>query len=191
MVQNSQLINRSVVRYSNALYSLSMDKNMQNKIYNECINLLSIVTQTDKFETILKSPLLNKKKQIEVASKLFSEKKERKIQVSKDLLGLIMLLARNSRLNILVEVLKRFIELHTSENKEIKVNVSSVVKINDHLENQLKEILSKNGKMKVKIINLIDKDLLGGLIIQIGSNLIDTSLRTRLNKVKNAMKGVN
>ena len=45
--------------------------------------------------------------------------------------------------------------------------------------------------MKVKIINLIDKDLLGGLIIQIGSNLIDTSIRTKLNKVKNAMKGAN
>ena len=45
--------------------------------------------------------------------------------------------------------------------------------------------------MNVKIINLIDKDLLGGLIIQIGSNLIDTSIRTKLNKVKNAMKGAN
>ena len=45
--------------------------------------------------------------------------------------------------------------------------------------------------MKVKIINLIDKDLLGGLIIQIGSNLIDTSIRTKLNKIKNAMKGAN
>ena len=45
--------------------------------------------------------------------------------------------------------------------------------------------------MKVKVINLIDKDLLGGLIIQIGSNLIDTSIRSKLNKVKNAMKGAN
>ena len=45
--------------------------------------------------------------------------------------------------------------------------------------------------MKVKVINLIDKDLLGGLIIQIGSNLIDTSIRTKMNKVKNAMKGAN
>jgi len=45
--------------------------------------------------------------------------------------------------------------------------------------------------LKVKIINLIDKDLLGGLIIQIGSNLIDTSIRTKLNTVKNAMKGAN
>jgi len=191
MVQNSQLVNRSVVRYSNALYSMSVEKSIQNKIFDECNELLAIFSKNENFETLLKSPLLNKKKQIEVASQLFSEKKEKKIQVSKDLLGLIMILAKNSRLNILAEVLEKYIEFHTSNNKEVKVNVTSVVKINDSLENQLIKILSKDGKMNVKVINLIDKDLLGGLIIEIGSNLIDMSIRTKLNKVKNAMKGAN
>ena len=60
---------------------------------------------------------------------------------------------------------------------------------NNILLDQLKKIFSKNGKLKVKIVNLIDKELLGGLIIQIGSNLIDTSVRTKLNKIKSAMKG--
>ena len=160
-------------------------------MYEESKELLSIFSKNNNFNTIFKSQLLNKKKQISVVSNLFSEKKEKKIQVSKDLLGLIMLLATNSRLNILEGVLKRYLELHISDNKEIEVKVSSVVKINDSLENNLKKILSKNGKLKVKIINLIDKDLLGGLIIQIGSNLIDTSIRSKLNKVKNVMKGAN
>ena len=191
MVQNSQQINRSVVRYTNALYGISVDKGIQNRMYEESKELLSIFSKNTNFNTIFKSQLLNKKKQISVVSNLFSEKKEKKIQVSKDLLGLIMLLATNSRLNILEGVLKRYLELHVSDNKEIEVKVSSVVKINDSLENNLKKILSKNGKLKVKIINLIDKDLLGGLIIQIGSNLIDTSIRTKLNTLKNAMKGAN
>ena len=191
MVQNSQQIIRSVVRYSNALYGISVEKGIQNRTYEESKELLSIFSKNNNFKTIFKSQLLNKKKQISVVSNLFSEKKEKKIQVSKDLLGLIMLLAKNSRLNILEGVLKRYLELHVFDNKEIEVKVSSVVKINDSLENNLKKILSKNGKLKVKIINLIDKDLLGGLIIQIGSNLIDTSIRTKLNTVKNAMKGAN
>ena len=191
MVQNLQLINRSVIRYANALYEISQEKKISNKIHEECKQLLSIFYKNDNLSSLLNSPLLNKKRQITVASRLFSDKKEKKIFVSKDLLGLIMLLAKNSRLNLLKEVLNRYNELHTSDNKEIKVNITSVIKINNTLENQLKKILSKNGKMKVKIINLIDKDLLGGLIIQIGSNLIDTSIRTKLNKVKNAMKGAN
>ena len=191
MMQNSQLMNRSVVRYSNALYGISIDKNIQNKIYEESKELLDIFSKNNDFENLFKSPLLNKKKQVEVVSELFSDKKDNKIVVSKDLFGLIVLLAKNSRLNIFQEVLKRFMQLHTSDNKEVKVYVTSVIKISDNLEDQLKKTLSKNGKMKVKVINLIDKDLLGGLIIQIGSNLIDTSIRSKLNKVKNAMKGAN
>jgi F-type H+-transporting ATPase subunit delta len=191
MMQNSQLMNRSVVRYSNALYGIAIDKNIQNKIYEESKELLDIFSKNNDFENLFKSPLLNKKKQVEVVSELFSDKKDNKIVVSKDLFGLIVLLAKNSRLNIFQEVLKRFMQLHTSDNKEVKVYVTSVIKISDNLEDQLKKTLSKNGKMKVKVINLIDKDLLGGLIIQIGSNLIDTSIRSKLNKVKNAMKGAN
>lgn len=189
MVQNLQLINRAVVRYSNALYDISVEKSIQNKIYEECNSLLGIFSQNDSFDMILKSPLLNKKKQVEIVSKLFSYRKEKKILVSKDMLSLILLLAKNSKLNILNEVLKRFLELHTLDKKEIKVTVTSVIKINNNLEDKLKKVLSKNGKLKVKIINLIDKDLIGGLIIQVGSNLIDTSIRTKLNMVKNAMKG--
>ena len=190
-MQNSQLMNRSVVRYSNALYGIAIDKNIQNKIYEESKQLLDIFSKNNDFENLFKSPLLNKKKQVEVVSELFSDKKDNKIVVSKDLFGLIVLLAKNSRLNIFQEVLKRFMQLHTSDNKEVKVYATSVIKISDNLEDQLKKTLSKNGKMKVKVINLIDKDLLGGLIIQIGSNLIDTSIRSKLNKVKNVMKGAN
>ena len=189
MVQNLQLINRSVDRYAKALYDTSIEKSIQDKIYEECRGLLGIFSQNDKFYMILKSPLLDKRKQIEIVPKLFTSHKEKKIVVSKDVLGLISILAKNSRLFILDEVLRRFVELHTSDKKEIKVNVISVIKINDNLEDKLKKVFSKNGRMKVKIINLIDKDLIGGLIIQIGSNLIDTSIRTKLNKIKNAMKG--
>ena len=46
-------------------------------------------------------------------------------------------------------------------------------------------------KLNVKVINHIDENLLGGLIIKVGSNLIDTSVKTKLNKIKSAMKGVN
>ena len=64
MVQNSQLTNRSVVRYSKALYSISSDKSIQNKIFEESKELLSIFEKNESFEILLKSPLLNKKKQI-------------------------------------------------------------------------------------------------------------------------------
>ena len=102
-----------------------------------------------------------------------------------------MLLAKNSKLHLLEDVLKRCLELQNSDNKEIKVIVTSVSKIRESLVDKIKKVFSKNGKVTVKIINIINEELLGGLIIQVGSNLIDTSIRTKLNKIKNAMKGAN
>ena len=106
-------------------------------------------------------------------------------------MGLISLLAKNSKLHILEDVLKRCLELKNFNNKEVKVNVTSVTKLDESLVDRLKKIFSKNGKMNVKVINHIDENLLGGLVIKVGSNLIDTSVRTKLNKIKSAMKGVN
>ena len=191
MLQNSQLVNRSVIRYSNALYGVEKDKNKQNKVFEEIKKLLNILDSSSNFNLIFKSPLLNKKQQNEVVLDLFSETDKKKIIVSKTLFGLLVVLAKNSKLYIFQDVLKRYLDLHNSDNKELKVTVSSVVKLSEDLEGQLKKIFSKNGKMEVKLVNLIDKELLGGLIIQVGSNLIDTSIRTKISKIKSVMKGAN
>jgi len=191
MLQNTQFDNRAIVRYSNALYGIATDNKTETHLYEEIKNLLDIIKSDDKFFKVLNSPLLSKKEQISMVANLFSEKKERKILVSKHLFGLIMLLAKNTRIHLLTNVLEAYLKLQTSENKEVNLIVTSVSHLNDDITYQLKKIFSKNGKLQVKVTNLIDKDLLGGLIIQMGSNLIDTSVRTKLNKIKSAMKGAN
>ena len=189
MLQNTQFDYRAVVKYSDAYYGIIT--NNKSQTFDEIKQLLQTYESNKNFGIIFKSPLLNKKQQALLVLSLFSDKEDKKISISKHLFGLMMLLAKNSKLRIFEDVLKRCIELQTSNNEELKVNVKSVSKVSDNLIGQLKKIFSKNGKMNVKIINIIDKDLLGGLIIQIGSNLIDTSVRTKLNKMKSAMKGEN
>ena len=143
------------------------------------------------FNVLFKSRLLNKKTTKLIGSQNFSDKESKKISVSKNLLGLISLLDKNSKLQILEDVLKKFLKLKNFNNKEVKVNVTSVAKLDESIVDNLKKIFSKNGEMNVKIVNYIDENLLGGLIIKVGSNLIDTSVKTKLNKIKSAMKGVN
>lgn len=191
MGQNSQVDNRIIERYSNALYGIATDNKNQVNIFDEARQLVSIMENDLNFKTLFMSPLLNKKQQINIVSSIFSEVDEKKILASKSLLGLLGVLAKNSRLNLFKNILKRYMDIHTSNNKELKVTVGSVVKVDKSLIEQLKKIFSKNGVMNVKVVNFIDKDLLGGLIIQVGSNLIDLSIRTKLNKIKSTMKGTN
>ena len=189
MLQNTQLDNRAVIRYSNAYYGITV----KNKTHmsEEIKKLLQYFESNKDFHILFKSPLLNKKQQILLALRMFGVNEKKKISVSKHLQGLIMLLAKNSKLHLLEDVLKRCYELQISDNKEIKVIVTSVSKIRESLVDKIKKVFSKKGKVTVKIINVINEELLGGLIIQVGSNLIDTSVRTKLNKIKNAMKGAN
>ncbi len=189
MLQNTQFDYKAVVRYSDAYYATESQK--KTTMIEEIRMLLQIFDSNKDFRVLFKSPLLNKKKQSLLVQKIFSEKEGKKIFVSKNLIGLITLLAKNSKLHILEDVLKRCLELKNFDNKEIKVDVTSVTKIDESLIDKLKKIFSKNGKMNVKIVNNIDENLLGGLVIKVGSNLIDTSVRTKLNKIKNAMKGAN
>ncbi len=190
MLQNTQFDYRAVVKYADAYYGISI--NNKSQMFDEIKQFLYTFESNKNFGVIFKSPLLNKKQQTSLVLSLFSDKGDKKkISVSKHLFGLMMVLAKNSKLRILDDVLTRCIELQNSNNRELKVNVTSVSEVSDSLIGKLKKIFSKNNKMNVKIVNIIDKDLLGGLIIQVGSNLIDTSVRTKLNKIKSAMKGAN
>ena len=189
MLQNTQFDNRAIVRYSNAYYRIGLSKNTET--FDEIEKLLKLFEKSKDFDTLFNSPLLNKKQQTVIVSKLFSGNKKNIISVSKDMLGLMTLLAKNSKLHILEAVLKRCLDLKISNNKEIKITVTSVIKLSENVIGQLKKIFSKNGKMNVKVVNLIDENMLGGLILQVGSNLIDMSVRSKLNKISSAMKGAN
>ena len=103
----------------------------------------------------------------------------------------IMLLASKNRLNIMKNCLDKFISMIVSENKELKVNITTVKTIDDSLKKKIIEIFSKKTKRRVNISNIVEKDILGGIIIEMGSNLIDVSIRNKISKINQVIKGVN
>ena len=78
-----------------------------------------------------------------------------------------------------------------SENRELKVNVTTVKTIDDSLKKKLIEILSNKTKRRVSISNIVEKDILGGIIIEMGSNLIDISIKNKISKINRVIKGAN
>ena len=105
MLQNTQFDNRAIVRYSNAYYRIGLSRN--TKTFDEIEKLLQLFEKSKDLDTLFNSPLLNKKQQTAIVLKLFSENKKNIISVSKDMLGLMTLLAKNSKLHILEAVLKK------------------------------------------------------------------------------------
>ena len=74
------------------------------------------------------------------------------------------------------------------DNKEIEVNVTSAVEIEKELKHNLKTILEKQMGKKINLTNYVDKSIIGGLVLQIGSDLIDISVKNKIFKINNMIK---
>jgi F-type H+-transporting ATPase subunit delta len=102
----------------------------------------------------------------------------------------LQLIVRNRRLFALADILKAFQSLLARERGEVGADVTSAHPLSGDqlqvLSDSLKASIGKN----VQIRTRVDPNLLGGLIVKVGSKMIDSSLRTKLNNLKVAMKGV-
>ena len=191
MEQNIQFNTEVSRRYSKALFSISSKDNSEKETYDEISNLLELFNSNDLFIKLFLSPLLSSKSQLKLISNIFSNKDKNKIKVSKSVLAFLKVLAKNGRLKILLSSLYGFQNLVKSRHQEININLTTAFPISDDNVNKIKNILLKKTDKKINIISNVDKKIIGGIILQSGSSLIDASIRNKILKLNNIKKGVN
>ena len=98
--------------------------------------------------------------------------------------------AQNRRLFALNDIIRDFRSLLSQHRGEALAEVISAVPLNDAQLPQLKSSLSSVAAGNVVINAKVDPGLIGGLVVKLGSRMIDASIRTKLNNLKSAMKGV-
>ena len=191
MEQNTQFNTEVSRRYSKALFSISSKDNTEQETYDEISNLLELFKSNGLFIKLFSSPLLSSKSQLKLISNLFSNNDKKKIKVSKNVLAFLKVLAKNGRLKILLGSLYSFQNLVKSMHQEININLTTAFPISEDNVNKIKSILSKKTDKKINIISNVDKKIIGGIILQSGSSLIDASIRNKILKLNNIKKGVN
>ena len=101
------------------------------------------------------------------------------------------MLARKNRLYLFDEILNQLIELFKISSGTETCYLLSAERISNEIEENLKPIIKKITKNKIKIVNIIDKNLIGGFIIKIGDIQFDNSVNTILNKLRTTLKKEN
>ena len=191
MEQNTQFISEVSRRYSKALFKIASKENSEQKIYDEVNKLLEIIKSDKKFIKIFSSPLLSSKSQLKLIENIFSYSDKKKLNVSKNVLAFLKVLANNGRLKILLSSLYSFKFLVKSMHKEVNISLTTATSISKESLEKIQGILSKKTDKKISIISNVDKNIIGGIILQSGSNLIDASIRNKILKLNNIKKGVN
>ena len=182
MSKNKGFSDTSANRYSLALYELSNESNLLVEVEENSIAFLDLISKSKDFNNLIKDPTLNREvltKIVDTISKNFKLENLFKNYIS-------FLIARR-RFFYVEQILKSFIEICSEKRGELKAEIKSAKELTKDEINKITEELSTNFKSKIKLNYNHDQSLIGGLVVQVGSTMIDTSIKKKLQQLETRM----
>ena len=172
----------SASRYSLALYELAEESNTVEEIEKHSSLIIQLIFNNKDFNSLIKDPTYKKEDQINIILKI-SEKFKINILLTRFLSFLIS----KRRFFYVEKILKDFIEICSKKRGEIKAELTVAKELTEKEINSIKDELTKNFSSKIKLNYKYDPSLIGGLVVQVGSIMVDTSIKNKLQKIENRM----
>ena len=184
MSKNKNFSDTAASRYSLALYELAEENRLVQEIEKQSLGLIKLIDESKDFELIVRNPINKKEDQINIINKI-SEHYNFNILLKK----FLCLLVEKRRLFFLQNILRNFVDICSHKRGEVKAKLVAAKQLNNNEVNKIKDELSKDFTNKIKLDYKYDPSLIGGLIIQVGSVMIDTSIKSKLKQLENKMIG--
>ena len=171
-------------RYATALFDLARESKAIDKVEKSLALLEAAIEGSDDFRRLIASPLVGRE---QAAGAVAGVAKTLKLDTTTaNFLGV---LAQNGRLGQTGSVVRAFRGLAAAHRGETTAEVTSAHPLSDAQIDALKNNLKARTGRDVAVQTRVDPEILGGLTVKLGSQLIDSSLRTKLNTLAHAMKG--
>ena len=182
MSNNKSFSTETSERYSRALFEVSKEAEELEKIELDIKNFQSVLNDNLDLKNFIKNPTQSIKTQ-NIVINFLSEK----LNCSKNLKNFFLLLIQKRRIFFIKKIIESFLKLCSKKRGEIKASlISSKELSSSELDSISKELSSAMGAT-IKFDYKFDRDLIGGLKLQLGSIMIDTSIRNKLKKYEQIM----
>ena len=178
------MISQVATRYAQALFELADEEGKISEIYNELKDVEEVIIDNKNLYDVLKSPFIPKNEKKEVVCELFGNKVEKYIK------NFILVLIDKDRITEIKTILKAYEEMMNEKLNIAKGIVYSAIKLDDVQISKLEEKLSAKYNKNVKLENKIDESLLGGVLVRIGNEEIDGTVKSRLNELGTVLSEV-
>lgn len=172
-------------RYASALFDLAEEANQVRQVEKDLIALQGLLDESADLKRMVRSPVFSGDDQGRAIAAVAE-----KAGLAPLVVNFVKVLARNRRLFAVRDMIRTFLTLAARQRGEVNAEVASAHALSDEQLATLKETLRASAGKDVNIITKVDPTLLGGLIVKMGSRMIDSSLRTKLTSLKTAMKEV-
>jgi F-type H+-transporting ATPase subunit delta len=172
------------MRYATAVFELAAEERAIDQLAADLDSLKALLKESPELTRLVRSPLFSREEQAKgmeaVLQKAGAGGLARK---------LVLLLAQKRRLFALSDVIRAFEQLLARQRGEIAAQVTSARPLSSAESDELRRMLKAKLGREPRLELAVDPSLLGGLRLKLGSRMIDSSLRTKLEGLRAAMKG--
>ena len=159
-----------------------MEDNVINEVESEINSILKLIIENPEFKNLIKNPTISQENQSKAINAIFQ-----KFKINNLLIKFLNFLVSKRRLFFVEKIFKDFLIICSNERGEIIAKLSAAKKLNDKEIEDIKKSLTENFGTNLKLNFKHNPDLVGGLVIQVGSIMIDSSIKNKLQQVENRM----
>ena len=182
MSVNKSFSSETSERYARALFELSKESNELEKTEKNISNFKLLYYGSDEIRNFVKDPSKSIIQQNEVVNFIGE-----KLEFSKNLKSFFLLLVKKRRIFFIIKILESFLKLCAKNRGELKASLISSRELSKSELDRISKDLSDTMGSTLKFDYKVDKDLIGGLKLQLGSFMIDTSIKNKLKKYEKMM----
>ena len=182
MSQKNSLSGITFSRYSLALYELADESNVVNDVEKQALTIVDLISNSEDLKFCIKSPTISKDELKNLINSI-----SEKANLNELLKKFLSFLIHKRRFFYVDRILREFIETCSKKRGEIKAELISAKDLSESEVENIKKDLSNSFNSKIKLTYKNDKSLVGGLILQVGSTMIDTSIKNKLQKIEKQM----
>jgi F-type H+-transporting ATPase subunit delta len=171
-------------RYATAIFELAQEQRSLETLEKDLAALKRAMADSADLAQLVRSPVVDAKDQARAIGAVID-----KMGLSTLTKNFLQVIAAKRRLFVLNDIIRAFEGMLARQRGEIQATVSSARPLGDSEMTELKAILKSKLGREPRIETKVDPSLLGGLVVKVGSRMIDSSLRTKLNGLRTAMRG--
>lgn len=172
-------------RYASALLDLADERKALDEVADDLKNLRALISESEDLRRLLGSPIFSREDQRKAMAALME-----RLGTGDLTRRFVLVVADNHRLFALPAMIEAYITELAQRRGEITAEVTAARSLSDTQQTALLEALRSAVGSKVQLDLKVDPALIGGLIVKVGSRMIDSSLRSKLQRLQLAMKGV-
>lgn len=175
----SSAVNTQVVQpYAQAIMSVARSNNLAEQLGEDARSLISLLQNSEELRNFLANPFVKPEDKKAVLGQLVGE------NINPYMRNFLMLLVDRRRILLLEEICQQYLTILRELNQTVLAEVISAVELTEAQQQAVREkVIAMTNAVRVELDTKIDPDLIGGVIIKVGSQVIDASLRGQLRRL--------